>query len=217
MSGAWDEGTLTKTIHFSRQLRLPQWGGWVCRGRCSKRRTWRVSVHEIAPEAAGFLPPPVGHGLSSPLGVGARGELSSWGGMIKVTSPELLRRGHDHVHLEKFTLWLLLKERHTGRDKLFFHWILFCLDVINGIVAATLQPWVSYSEKNSVERWENIGSLMTYLNFQSWSQQLKCMKYTSSSVNHTKNLLSLEWPSFQTTLQAWIQLTRGWVSALWQV
>lgn len=66
---------------------------------------------------------------------------------------------------EKFTLRQLLKERHTGKDKVFF--LLFSLDVINGIVAATLQPRVSYSEKNSVERHENIGSSMTYLNFQS--------------------------------------------------
>ena len=86
---------------------------------------------------------------------------------------------------------LLLKERHIRRDVLFFHWIFLYMNVITGIVAASLQPWVSYSEKSWVERWENIGSSMTYLNFQSWSQQLKCMKYTSSFCeSHKKFALS---------------------------
>ena len=116
MSGAWAVGTLTKTTHLSMQLRLPQWGGWVCRGGAPKggRGEWVSKRLLQRPQAS--LQPPVGHSVSSPLGVGTRGELSSGGRTIKVTRPELLRRGHDHIHLWKIHSPSAI-ERETHRKR----------------------------------------------------------------------------------------------------
>lgn len=100
-----------------------------------------MSIHEIIPEAAGFLPASCGSRPVLSIGSGGPRRAQFRGRDDQGYKPRAFETGDMTMSIfEKFTLCLLLKERHTGRDKLFFHWILFCLDVINGIVAATLQP-----------------------------------------------------------------------------
>lgn len=98
-----------------------------------------MSVQEIAPEAAGFLPASCGSRPVLSIGSGGPRRAQLRGRGDQGHTPRAFETGDMTMSIfEKFTLRLLL--RHTGRDKLFFHWTLFCPDVINGIVAATLQP-----------------------------------------------------------------------------
>lgn len=100
-----------------------------------------MRVQETAPEAASLLTPFRGSQSVLSIGSGCPRRAQFTGRDDQGHTPRAFEAGDMTMRIfEKFTLRRLLKERHEGREKLFFHWIRFCLDVINGIVAATLQP-----------------------------------------------------------------------------
>lgn len=100
-----------------------------------------MSVQETAPEAASLLTPSCGSQRVLFIGSGCPRRDQFTGRDDQGHTPRAFEAGDMTMGIfEKFTLRRLLKGRHKGGDKLFFHRICFCLDVINGIVAATLQP-----------------------------------------------------------------------------